>query len=94
MEQTIEGVTRPAELSEVRRFYLRESDKKLTGTIRYTIGGKEKETPFEMNAAGDFTRNHTWIVYGYFLGSGTLMLNSVVLKDWEDDPESDNIYNW
>ena len=94
VEQTIEGVTRPAELSEVRRFYLRESDKKLTGTIRYTIGGKEKETPFEMNAAGDFTRNHTWIVYGYFLGSGTLMLNSVVLKDWEDDPESDIIYNW
>ena len=47
-----------------------------------------------MGAAGDFTRNHTWIVYGYFLGSGTLMLNSVVLKDWEDDPESDIIYNW
>ena len=94
VEQTIENVTRPAELSEVRRFYLRESDQKLTGIIYYTIGENMKEAPFEMNAEGDFTRNHTWIVYGYFLGSGSLMLNSVVLKDWEDDPESDNIYNW
>jgi hypothetical protein len=93
-EQTVGEVTRPAELSEVSRFYLRESDKQLAGTIKYTIDGEEKEAPFEMNAAGDFTRNHTWIVYGYFLGSGELILNAVALKDWEENPESDNIYNW
>lgn len=98
VEQTTEDVTRPAELSEVRRFYLRESDKQLRGTISYTMGTGENATPksadFVMNAAGDFTRNHTWIVYGYFLGSGVLILNAVALKDWEDNPESDNIYNW
>lgn len=98
VEQTIETVTRPAELSEVRRFYLRESDKQLRGTISYTMGTGENATPksadFVMNAPGDFTRNHTWIVYGYFLGSGELILNAVALKDWEDNPESDNIYNW
>lgn len=98
VEQTIENVTRPAELSEVRRFYLRESDKQMRGTISYTSGSGEnatqKSADFEMNAAGDFTRNHTWIVYGYFLGSGVLILNAVALKDWEDNPESDNIYNW
>lgn len=98
VEQTIEDVTRPAEISEVRRFYLRESDKQLRGTISYTAGSGGNATPksadFVMNAAGDFTRNHTWIVYGYFLGSGELILNAVALKDWEDNPESDNIYNW
>ena len=98
VEQTIENVTRPAELSEVRRFYLRESDKQMKGTISYTSGSGEnatqKSADFVMNAAGDFTRNHTWIVYGYFLGSGELILNAVALKDWEDNPESDNIYNW
>ena len=98
VEQTIENVTRPAELSEVRRFYLRESDKQMMGTISYTSGSGEnatqKSADFVMNAPGDFTRNHTWIVYGYFLGSGELILNAVALKDWEDNPESDNIYNW
>lgn len=98
VEQTIENVTRPAELSEVRRFYLRESDKQMMGTISYTSGSggnaTQKSADFVMNAAGDFTRNHTWIVYGYFLGSGELILNAVALKDWEDNPESDNIYNW
>ena len=98
VEQTIENVTRPAELSEVRRFYLRESDKQMKGTISYTSGSGEnatqKSADFVMNAPGDFTRNHTWIVYGYFLGSGELILNAVALKDWEDNPESDNIYNW
>lgn len=98
VEQTIETVTRPAELSEVRRFYLRESDRQMRGTISYTSGSGEnatqKSADFVMNAPGDFTRNHTWIVYGYFLGSGELILNAVALKDWEDNPESDNIYNW
>lgn len=93
-EQTVGEVTRPAELSEVRRFYLRESDKQLAGTIKYTIDGKEKTARFEMDAAGDFTRNHTWIVYGYFLGSGDLMLSVALPKDWDDNPEIDKIHNW
>ena len=44
--------------------YLRESSKQLTGTITYTIdGGEEKTVDFAMQQAGDFSRNHTWIVY-------------------------------
>lgn len=96
-EQTVEGVTKPAELSEVGRFYLRESDKQLKGTIKYTIGETEKSASFEMDvdeAGNYFTRNHTWIIYGYFLGSGTLMLNVALPKDWEEDPENDEVYNW
>ena len=93
-EQTVGEVTKPAELSEVGRFYLRESDKQLKGTINYTINGEEKSARFEMDAAYDFTRNHTWIIYGYFLGSGDLMLNVALPKDWEEKTENDKVYNW
>ena len=47
-----------------------------------------------MGAAGDFTRNHTWIVYGYFLGSGELKLNVVDVKDWTSGSEDPKVYNW
>ena len=45
--------------------YLRESDKQLAGTITYTIAGDEQTADFQMQQAGDFSRNHTWIVYAY-----------------------------
>lgn len=90
------GQTDP-DLSELGRFYLRESDKQLKGTINYTVNGVPKATPlpsFSMASAGDFTRNHTWIVYGYFLGSGDLVLNVVDVKDWVDDDDTGKIHNW
>lgn len=92
-----EGEQHPA-LSQVGLFYLRESDKQLTGTINYTLGtgddATHKSVPFSMGAAGDFTRNHTWIVYGYFLGSGELKLNAVDIKDWTSGDENPKVYNW
>lgn len=96
--QTDLGQTDP-DLSELGRFYLRESDKQLKGTINYKVNDVKKAAPiptFSMASAGDFTRNHTWIVYGYFLGSGDLVLNVVDVKDWQEDEESDDtkIHNW
>jgi len=94
---------RGPELTQAGLVYLRESDKKLTGTISYKLktGPGEtdgdyttKEAPFEMAAAGDFTRNHTWIVYGYFLGNGQLKLNIVDVKAWDPDAEDPKVYNW
>ena len=91
------GIT-ATHLSDFGTFYLRESDKKLEGTISYTLGTapntKNKSKTFTMGAAGDFTRNHTWIVYGYFLGSGDLKLNVVDVKDWTTDSENPEVYNW
>lgn len=82
-------------LSDFGTFYLRESDKKLEGTISYTLGNSTpKSKTFTMGAAGDFTRNHTWIVYGYFLGSGDLKLNVVDVKDWTSGSEDPKVYNW
>lgn len=91
------GIT-ATHLSDFGTFYFRESDIKLEGTISYTLGTApnttNKSKTFTMGAAGDFTRNHTWIVYGYFLGSGELILNSVKVKDWTTDSENPEVYNW
>ena len=86
------------ELVELQRYYLRESDKKLKGKIYYTIGnggeGWPKYTEFEMVAAGDFTRNHTWIVYGYFTGKETLTISSIDVTNWSLINTEHNVYNW
>ena len=75
--------------------YLRESDKQLTGTITYTIdGGEEKTVDFTMKQAGDFSRNHTWIVYAYYAGAGNLQVQSIYVKDWSTKELNHQVYNW
>ncbi len=94
-----EGVAQ-GKLSDLGTFYLRESDKALAGTIQYAITpqGKtdtsEKEIGYSMSVPGDFSRNHTWIVYGYFITSGDLELKIVELKDWTSSETSGDVYNW
>ena len=75
--------------------YLRESDKQLTGTITYTIGeGADQTANFAMQQAGDFSRNHTWIVYAYYGGSGNLQVQSIYVKDWSTKDLNHQVYNW
>ena len=75
--------------------YLRESDKQLEGTISYTIAGVAKEpVKFQMQQAGDFSRNHTCIVYAYYAGSGNLQVQSLYVKDWSGKEMSHSFYNW
>lgn len=77
--------------------YLRESDKQLTGTITYTIGEgnpKPQTVPFAMKQAGDFSRNHTWIVYAYYAGSGNLQVQSIYVKNWSTKELKHQVYNW
>lgn len=94
------------ELTDLGTFYLRESDKKLAGTIKYTIKHTEAqkngtEDPiesspaFSMNDEGDFSRNHTWIVYAYFISSGDLILAMVEVMNWtSSENTSQSVYNW
>ena len=86
------------ELVELQRFYLRESDQKLKGRIYYTIGnggvGWPKYTEFEMYEGENFTRNHTWIVYGYFTGKETLTISSIDVTEWDQKNTGHDIYNW
>ena len=75
--------------------YLRESDRQLTGTITYTIeGGDEQTVAYAMQQAGDFSRNHTWIVYAYYAGSGNLQVESLYVKDWSTKEINHQFYNW
>ena len=75
--------------------YLRESDKQLAGTITYKIGDAEPKTvDFAMQQAGDFSRNHTWIVYAYYAGAGKLQVQSLYVKEWSTKEINHDLYNW
>lgn len=107
-EEKIQKGIDKGELTELGTFYLRESDKALVGTIDYTIKHKknpvdENEVPttiqntpsFSMKADGDFSRNHTWIVYSYFISSGDLIMGMVEVSDWSSSENASQIvYNW
>ena len=75
--------------------YLRESDKQLAGTITYTIGeGADQTANFVMEQAGDFSRNHTWIVYAYYAGAGKLQVQSLYVKNWSTKEMNYEFFNW
>lgn len=87
------------ELVELKCFYFRESGKKkqLKGKIYYTIGEgtNQLSADFSMSKDGDFTRNHTWIVYGYFTGKELLKLYSIDTTDWIPSSDDDHpVFNW
>ena len=83
-------------LTQVGPFYLRESGEKLKGAITFQKNdgtSEPKPVPFTMHQAGDFSRNHTWIVYAYYSASG-LVAVTVVVKDWNDVAKSHEVVNW
>lgn len=93
--QEYENLINGANLTVNGPIYLRESDKQLAGTITYKIdGGEPQSVGFQMQQAGDFLRNHTWIVYAYYAGSGKLQVQTVYVKDWSTKEISHNVYNW
>jgi hypothetical protein len=77
-----------------RYFYLRESDKRLEGTIKYKIGeGEEQTATFRMVDNGGFSRNHVWTVYAY---QAQTKLHVVVanVTPWKVVEEDYDFYNW
>ena len=101
-----EGETKPR-LTE-QRLYLRESDKRLSGTIKYKVKGKddadygdELSTTFSMVAPEAlavwqpfFSRNHTWTVYAY-LAWAKMDIVAVHVNKWENtEPANYTVYNW
>lgn len=96
-----EGLTQRAgqdypDLTSCGTYYLRESDKQITGTITYD---GDKTATFKLSGddfvAGDFGRNHTWIVYGYFTEKLGLLKVNIKVKEWETlTPLEHTIYNW
>jgi len=41
-----------------------------------------------------FTRNHTWIVYGYFAGKELLKIYSIDTTDWSTSSADHPVFNW
>ena len=58
------------------------------------IWATEKTASFSMKADGDFSRNHTWIVYAYY-GVDGMQVVSVYSQNWaEVESESHDVHNW
>jgi len=84
------------ELTQIGPYYLKESDRQLSGTISYQIDSNSKEPmAFRMEHEGDFRRNHTWIVYAYYVGGNYLQLSAIYVKDWNTtNTKNHDVYNW
>ena len=68
--------------SQVGPVYIRETAKRISGVIYYSTGAGEKSARFSMEDGEALTRNHSWLVFGYFAEeTGTLHLTVSVL-DW------------
>ena len=61
-------------LTDLGTVYFRESDKRLQGTIHYKLSGIPHSASFSMSVPGDFVRNHSWTVYGYFVSNHMIQL--------------------
>ena len=97
-------------LKQLGLTYLRESDKKLTGTITYhvkervnvetaweNVTATEKKATFSMADPGDFLRNHSWIVYVFYMDATiyTLTVTNIGMKSWASGGyEEKSVYNW
>ena len=83
------------ELAQVGPFYFRETNKKISGSISYKVGSETRDPKaFSMVAENGFTRNHSWIVYAYYAGSGNLQVQSLYVKDWSTKEFNHDLYNW
>jgi len=83
------------ELAQVGPFYFRETNKKIRGSISYKVGSETRDPKaFSMVTENGFTRNHTWIVYAYYAGSGNLQVQSLYVKDWSTKEFNHELYNW
>lgn len=81
-ERILSDAVENGTLTDLGYTYLRETDKRLAGYIQYTVNGVTRIREFNMISTGDFSRNHTWTVFGYFLSGRNLQLALNVLP-WD-----------
>lgn len=100
------------QLTELGLTYLRESDQQLTGVITYkykernsldtewdnnSLVEETADAQFSMATAGDFLRNHSWIVYIFFMDEKihVLTVTNIGMKIWGNGGmETHDVYNW
>ena len=94
-ESRINTAVAESKATSIGPYYLHESDKLITGKVKYKVGnGVEKTREFRMAEEGDFSRNHTWLIYAYY-GDAVLNFNLVDVNRWTDrDVRNHDVYNW
>ena len=93
--QAYEDLINGAGLTQTSTYYLRESYKQLEGKISYQIDGADQpDATFKMNEAGDFRRNHSWIVYAYYEGLSGMQVVIVDVTPWVERNGNHAVYNW
>lgn len=91
-EKLLDDAVEEGKLTDWGKVYLRESNKMLTGYVDYVINGEESTRTFSMAAPGDFVRNRTWTLYGYFLSGRNLQL-SIRALPWDYNKWNINFSN-
>jgi hypothetical protein len=81
-DQLLDDAIEDGILTDGGVFYFRESDKALSGVVNFTTDNVAHTRVFSMAAPGDFTRNHSWTLYGYFISGRKLELAISVLP-WD-----------
>lgn len=101
-EDLINDAVSKGHLWQLGLTYLRESDLQLKGKINYTYKDGETEktvdTEFSMATPGDFLRNHSWIIYIFYMDTKihVQMVTDIGMRSWIPDgrDESVKVYNW
>ena len=69
--------------SQIGPIYIRETDKRISGTILYDAGEGDQTVTFSMPADDVLTRNHSWILYAYFAEATSTLQFKIVVLPWE-----------
>lgn len=69
--------------SQVGPIYIRETDKRISGTIVYDAGEGEQTAVFSMSEGDVLSRNHSWILYAYFAEATSTLQFKIVVLPWD-----------
>lgn len=103
-EDIIDKVVADEKATQLGPYYFRESDKCLTGSIGYEITEIDNPSNIQYKTATfsmsdvpgnyNFSRNHTWTIYVYYLGGEELEVVLVYVKNWSEADTQHGLYNW
>ena len=93
-EKLLDDAVTAGDLTQ-RLYYLRESDKKLEGEIKFQIGDGEEQTAYfqMLDEPGGFSRNHIWTVYAY-QAQARLHVVVVHVTEWTIKSKDYEFFNW
>ncbi|MBP5720380.1 MAG: hypothetical protein J6W82_04890 [Bacteroidales bacterium] len=75
--------------SQIGPIYIRETDKRISGTIVYNAGEGDVEATFSM-ADDVLSRNHSWILFAYFAEATRTLQFKIVVLPWDKSTYEEN----